>query len=164
MKDIVVVLHDIRSTHNVGAILRSCDGFGIRKVLVSGYTPYPELSHDTRLPHIRQKLTKDITKTALGAEKTVSIEYSESILDAISEYKEAGFRVVALEQDSRSTPLSTYKTHSKTLLIVGREVEGLDASLLGLCDDIVEIPMHGQKESFNLSVTTAIALYQFTEH
>ena len=67
MTEIIVIAHNIRSTHNVGSIFRGCEGFGVKKIILSGYTPYPSLATgDSRLPHIREKLTKQIHKTALG--------------------------------------------------------------------------------------------------
>lgn len=157
MPEIVVIAHNIRSTHNVGAIFRTAEGFGITKIILSGYTPYPRLAHDSRLPHISDKLTYQIHKTALGAETMVPFEYSEEI--PLKFLKENGFRLVALEQNSRSITLSEYKTPKKVALLIGEEVHGITDDLIEQCDDIIEIPMVGKKESFNVSVATGIALY-----
>ena len=94
--EIVVIAHNIRSAHNVGAILRTSDGFGVSKVYCTGYTPYPELPGDPRLPHLRQKITKQIHKTALGAEALIPLEYTETVLPLIADLKRRGFTVVAL--------------------------------------------------------------------
>lgn len=160
MPEIIVIAHNIRSTHNVGAIFRTAEGFGITKIILSGYTPYPRLAHDTRLPHISDKLTSQIHKTALGAETMVPFEYSEEI--PLKLLRESGFRLVALEQNDRSITLSEYKTPEKVALLIGEEVHGITEDLIEQCDDIIEIPMVGKKESFNVSVATGIALYALT--
>ena len=157
MPNIVVIAHNIRSTHNVGAIFRTAEGFGISKIILSGYTPYPRIVHDPRLPHISDKLTKQISKTALGAEALVPFEYAEE--PPLAELKKKGYRIVALEQAENSTLLSEYTPPENTALLLGEEVEGITPELLAQCEDIIEIPMVGKKESFNVSVATGIALY-----
>lgn len=158
MPEIIVVAHNIRSTHNVGAIFRTADGFGISKIILSGYTPYPRLATgDTRLPHIAEKLHSQIHKTALGAEDIVNFEYQES--PDIAMLKENGYRIVGLEQADRSILISKYPIPEKLALVIGEEVHGIPSELLEQCDDIIEIPMAGLKESFNVSVATGIALY-----
>ncbi len=155
--------------------MRTCEGLGVTHICFSGYTPYPsenlspkyKLDFDLtsgkselRLPHIAEKLTKQISKTALDAEKLVSF----SVHDAppIDQFKQAGFRVVALEQDENSIDIRDYKVPDKTLLVLGEEVEGISQDLLSQVDDIIEIPMTGQKESFNVSVAAGIALFHLT--
>ena len=160
MPEIIVIAHNIRSTHNVGAIFRTAEGFGISKILLTGYTPYPTLPADTRLPHISLKLTNQIHKTALGAEAIVPFEYSEAL--DLAALKEAGYRIVALEQADRSIDITTYASPEKIALLLGEEVEGITDELLAQCDDILEIPMVGQKESFNVSVAAGIAMYQLS--
>lgn len=157
MPEIIVIAHNIRSTHNVGAIFRTSEGFGVSKIILSGYTPYPTLPRDNRLPHISRKLTDQIQKTALGAETIVPFEYQE--IPGIDALKMAGYRIVGLEQDKRSIILQDYKTPDKTVLLLGEEVEGITTDMRNLCDDLIEIPMVGKKESFNVSVATGIALY-----
>jgi len=160
MPEIVVIAHNIRSTHNVGAIFRTAEGFGINKIILSGYTPYPTLAKDSRLPHISEKLTSQIHKTALGAEDLVPFEYTE--LPPLNELKEQGYRIVGLEQADYSINLSDYQSPEKIALLIGEEVHGIEAALLEQCEDILEIPMVGKKESFNVSVATGIALYALT--
>jgi tRNA G18 (ribose-2'-O)-methylase SpoU len=160
MPEIIVIAHNIRSTHNVGAIFRTCEGFGVQKIILSGYTPYPTLENDNRLPHIAEKLTSQIHKTALGAELLVPFEYQEE--PKLQLLKEAGYRIVGLEQDERSILLPNYSPTEKMVLLLGEEVHGIDISLMKQCDDLVEIPMHGKKESYNVSVATGIALYAIT--
>jgi tRNA G18 (ribose-2'-O)-methylase SpoU len=158
---LVVLAHNIRSTYNVGAILRSCEGFGVSKVIFSGYTPYPQLPSDSRLPHAVSKLTTKIAKTALGAERLVTCEYSSSVARTIQPLKKSGYLVVALEQTKSSLDLPGFTPQaSKVALLLGEEVKGVDPELLSLCDQSVEIPMFGQKESFNVAVAAGIALYQ----
>lgn len=160
MPTVIVIAHNIRSTHNVGSIFRTAEGFGVSRIILSGYTPYPVLADDTRLPHIASKLTDQIHKTALGAETLVPFEYQET--PDISSLKKAGFRIVALEQDSASIPLRAYTAPEKVALLLGEEVAGIAPDLLRRCDDIIEIPMQGQKESFNVSVAAGIALYHLS--
>lgn len=160
MPDIILIAHNIRSTHNVGSIFRTAEGFGVKRVILSGYTPYPLLERDGRLPHIAEKLTTQIHKTALGAESMVPFEYQE--LPALELFREAGYRIVGLEQHERSIPLNEYEAPEKIALILGEEVHGIEPAILDHCEDIIEIPMVGQKESFNVSVATGIALYALT--
>ncbi len=160
MPEIIVIAHNIRSTHNVGAIFRTAEGFGIHKIILTGYTPYPKLSKDSRLPHISEKLTLQIHKTALGAEAIVPFEYQEE--PDIAALKLAGYKIVGLEQAETSQLLSSYKAPEKIALILGEEVHGIPEELLKQCEDIIEIPMKGQKESFNVSVAAGIALYQLS--
>ena len=160
MPNIILIAHNIRSTHNVGAIFRTAEGFGVSKIILSGYTPYPQLTVDSRLPHIAEKLTKQISKTALGAEAIVPFEYIEQ--PPLNDLKSDGYRIVALEQDATSIPMSSYKPPAKVALLLGEEVEGITPELLAQCEDIIEIPMVGKKESFNVSVATGIALYALT--
>jgi 23S rRNA (guanosine2251-2'-O)-methyltransferase len=162
MPEIIVIAHNIRSTHNVGAIFRTSEGFGVHKIILSGYTPFPAIPHDPRLPHIAQKLTAQIHKTALGAETIVPFEHQDT--PDVATLKAEGYRIVGLEQDSRSVMLPNYQPPQKIALLLGEEVEGIEASLRSTCDDLIEIPMHGQKESYNVSVATGIALYALTTH
>jgi tRNA G18 (ribose-2'-O)-methylase SpoU len=160
MSDIIVIIHNIRSTHNVGSIFRSCEGFGVNNIILSGYSPYPTIPGDTRLPHISDKLTAQIHKTALDAETLVAFEYQESL--DLGALKADGYRIVGLEQDTRSIMINNYTTPEKIALLLGEEVEGIADDLRASCDDLIEIPMHGKKESFNVSVAAGIALYQLT--
>lgn len=160
MPEIIVIAHNIRSTHNVGALFRTAEGFGIRQIILSGYTPYPTTEHDERLPHISRKLTEQIHKTALGAEAIVPFAYQETPdIDAL---KRMGYKIVGLEQAPRSVALPDYTPPEKIALVLGEEVHGIPQELLDECEDIIEIPMKGQKESFNVSVAAGIALYQLS--
>lgn len=160
MTEIVLIVHNIRSAHNVGSLMRSADSFGVSSIIFSGYSPYPQLPHDSRLPHIARKMNALIAKTALGAEAYVPFSYEENVTVLLKRLKKEGYTIVALEQDSSSIPLPTYKSADKIALIIGEEVNGITLDLLTLCDTIVEIPMHGKKESLNVAVATGITLYQ----
>lgn len=160
MPEIIVIAHNIRSTHNVGSIFRTSEGFGVAKIILSGYTPYPSTASDTRLPHIANKLTAQIHKTALDAETIVPFEYQET--PDLHTLRAQGYRIVGLEQDDRSCMLAEYKTPDKVALLIGEEVEGITPEMRMLCDDLIEIPMVGRKESFNVSVATGIALYSLS--
>jgi len=156
----VVIAHNIRSTHNVGAILRTADGFGVSRVFCTGYTPYPTLPNDTRLPHLRDKLTAQIHKTALGAEATMPIVQSDDLTPVIDALKADSYELIALEQSPRAVMLPDFvPKQQKIALLLGEEVHGIPSDLLEQCDTIVEIPMRGKKESFNVSVAAGIALY-----
>lgn len=161
MAEIIVIAHNIRSIHNVGSIFRTAEGFGVQKIILSGYTPYPRIENDTRLPHIADKLTAQIHKTALGAEKIVPFTYLETL--DLGTLDLAGYRLIALEQDDQSTNLRDYDPPAKIALLLGEEVHGITPELLAQVDDIVEIPMQGKKESFNVSVAAGIALYALTK-
>lgn len=160
MPEIIVIVHNIRSTHNVGSIFRTCEGLGITKVILSGYTPYPKLPNDTRLPHIYNKLTDQIHKTALGAETMVPFEYQAT--PNLKALGAQGYTVIGLEQDDKSIMLPDFKAPDKIALLLGEEVSGITDELRDTCDYLIEIPMKGQKESFNVSVAAGIALYSLS--
>lgn len=163
MASIVLVLDGLRSTHNVGSILRTADGFGVSRIYLCGITPYPTNSEDKRLPHLSEKITKQISKTALGAELNLNIHYHKHILEVIEKLKIEGYSIVALEQSRKSVKLIDFLPGTKTALVVGNEVTGVDSQVLSLANKIVEIPMIGRKESFNVAVSTAIALYDLMQ-
>lgn len=160
MRQIILIAHNIRSTHNVGALFRTADGFGVESIILSGYTPAPSTANDTRLPHIHEKLNRQIHKTALGAETTVP--FTQATTPPLEALKAQGYRVVALEQAPHSQRLQDYHASQKIALLIGEEVNGISPDLLTQCDDVIEIDMVGQKESFNVSVATGIALYALT--
>ena len=131
-------------------------------MVLSGHTPYPIAEPDDRLPHIRLKLHNQIVKTALGAEKTVNWQHQVDIITYITTLKQKGYVVAALEQTHNSLHLPEFKPPEKLALIVGREVEGIEAEVLSLADMCLEIPMLGKKESFNVVQAAAMALYHCT--
>ena len=165
--DIVLILHNIRSTGNVGSILRTADGFGVRTVIFSGYTP--RVDDERVLPHLREKLNKQITKTALGAERYVANYACDDIISEIEKYRKEGYRIVGLENNIEDERLFTLcrknyerilnRVGKKVLLFLGEEVNGIDYAFYDIFDAFLEIPMKGQKESFNVSIATGICLY-----
>ncbi len=159
---LTVIAHNIRSAHNIGSIFRSCEGFGVEKLYLTGYSPYPKLQKDTRLPHITDKLTKQISKTALGAEKYLDFTHHQDLMELIVSLKDKGYVIAGLEQDKNSTVLKDFKTTDKLALIVGEELKGLTPEIRNQCEVLLEIPMFGKKESFNVAVATGIALYGLT--
>ena len=159
MKTLKLILFNIRSTYNVGAILRTCDCLGVTEVIFTGYTPFL----DKGLPHEQEKLRKQIHKTALGAEETVQWRRAD-IEDAIRNLRDDGFEIIALEQGENSLNLAdSPELLDKIALILGEEVHGISPEILAECDHLIEIPMLGQKESFNVSVATGIALWEITK-
>lgn len=158
------MLNNIRSTYNVGAILRTAEGFGVERVVLSGYTPRV---HDMNLlPHLREKLDHEIHKTALGAEEMLEIYAFDDIKAELEKLKEQRCKIVGLENNIEVNNLYAIndsklkeRLGEKIVLILGEEVNGIDAELYDLIDLFVEIPMRGQKESFNVSVAAGIAMY-----
>jgi len=161
----VLILPNIRSVINVGAMFRTADAVGIDKIYLVGYTPAPM----DRFGRIR----KDLAKSALGAEKTVPWELCvrQNLTQLIRELKEAGFQIIAVEQDPKSVDYKKVKAKEKNAFIVGAEVEGLSRGCLDMCDVIVEIPMQGKlarnrlpgeggKESLNVATSLGIALFR----
>jgi len=161
MRALVVIAHNMRSTHNVVSLLRTAEGFGIQKVYFTGYTPYPKLpKNDTRLPHLAAKLDKAIQKTALGAEKLVNWEHCEDVFIVLDKLKSEGYYVCALEQTKHSIALKDFTPPAKTALVLGSEVTGIPDDILKECTAALVIPMYGKKESFNVVQAAAIALYE----
>lgn len=148
-REIVLVLPDIRSLHNVGSFFRTADAFGVSKIYLTGITGTPDSLRGNK-----------IEKTSLGAEKFIPWEYAKKPQTPISKLQKEGYQIVALEQARGSKKLNRVKFKNKVALIVGNEVKGLPRPILKQADLIVEIPMHGKKESLNVSVAGGIALYR----
>lgn len=159
MRSVVLVVYNVRSALNVGSILRTADGLGVAKVYLCGYTPYPSGQGDTRLPHLAAKTSRQIHKTALGAEDSVIWHYGPDVQKTFDKLKAQGYELVALEQTDEAIDLRKLNPDGQIALIVGSEVGGLPQTVLGICDRQVYIPMSGKKESFNVAVAAAIALY-----
>ena len=161
--EMMVVLHNIRSCYNVGAILRTCEGFGVKRAILSGYTP--RINDKNLLPHLREKLNHEIHKTALGAEEMLDIYASDDIISELRRLKGEGWQIVGLENNIEeklyqlgSSELKE-RLSGKVALVLGEEVNGIDDVLYDIIDLFVEIPMRGRKESFNVSVAAGIAMY-----
>jgi 23S rRNA (guanosine2251-2'-O)-methyltransferase len=159
MNKLALVVHNVRSCHNVGSILRSADAFGVEEVFLTGYTPYPALKNDSRLPHLAAKISRQIHKTALGAEETLNWRQESDVFSLINQLRQDGYAIIALEQTPEARNLADFSSLKNTALIVGREVEGIEPEVLKVTDEAVQIPMLGQKESLNVAVAAAIALY-----
>lgn len=158
-RKIVLIAHDVRSAHNVGSILRTADGFGIETVYLTGYTPYPVSFKDKRLPHVAKRAEEQIVKTALGAEKTVKWQHEASVLELLHKLKKERFLLAALEQTASAIDLRGFSAEGNIALIIGSEIGGIQQNLLKEMDIHLSIPMLGSKESFNVSVAAAVALY-----
>jgi 23S rRNA (guanosine2251-2'-O)-methyltransferase len=148
-KDFFVIAHNIRSLYNVGSIFRTADAFGVTKIYFTGYTGTP------KNPNHAIK----ISKSALGAEQWVPWEYGYSPARLIKRLKAQGIKIVALEIAPKSIKINKFKPKFPLALILGEEVRGVSKTLLKLCDQTVEIPMVGKKESLNVSVAFGIASY-----
>jgi 23S rRNA (guanosine2251-2'-O)-methyltransferase len=147
----IVWLHNIRSMHNVGSVFRTADAFGIKEIILSGYTPIPP--------------RPEITKTALGAEKSVKWSSFLTILDANLYLKELNYLLVGLEQTDSSILINNLpiQESTKICLISGNEITGIDDQIIPILDHIVEIPQYGKKHSLNVSIATGIALFSIHE-
>jgi 23S rRNA (guanosine2251-2'-O)-methyltransferase len=156
-KQLFLVLHDIRSAYNVGAIFRTADGAGVSRIYLSGYTSCPA---DGAKEH-KTKADKMIEKTALGAEKAVAWEKCDDLEKLLEKLKKDNCAVVALEKTGEGIALEKFKAAFPMALILGNEVEGIAEKILEKCDAVVSIPMRGQKESLNVSVAAGIAIYEF---
>jgi 23S rRNA (guanosine2251-2'-O)-methyltransferase len=148
---ITLILHNIRSVHNVGAIFRTADAVGVEEIILSGYTPTPlDRFH---------RLRKDFVKTALGAECSVPWRQARSLVPEIKKLQMRSVQVVAVEQAARAVPYKMFTPAVKTALVLGNEVRGLSQAVLRACDAVVYIPMRGSKESLNVSVAAGVVLY-----
>ena len=151
MQEIAVLLHNIRSAHNVGSIFRTADAAGVAKVFFSGYTPSPV----DRFGYAR----KDVAKVALGAEKFVPWEYQKDPYAIITPLRDKGWHIVGVEQDAHAIDYRTLKISRPTLFVLGNEVRGISPALRKKCDTLIEIPMRGKKESLNVAVAAGIVLF-----
>lgn len=152
-RDTRILLHDIRSVYNVGAIFRTADAIGVTKIYLSGFTPTPLDRFNQPRP--------DFAKCALGSEKTVAWEYVKSPTTLINRLKKEGTQVISVEQDKKSVDYKKVKPAQKSLVILGNEVSGVSKRVLSKSDVIAEIPMRGLKESLNISVSAGIVLFRF---
>lgn len=150
MKNIVVLLQNIRSVHNVGSVFRTADGAGISKVVCCGYTSTPE--------------HKRMHKVSLGSEKSVLWEQNDSVLDACKKLKEKGFEICAIETgEDAENMFKTIIDSQKIALVFGHEVDGITGDVLDFADRTLKIPMRGIKDSLNISVAAGIAIYHFAK-
>lgn len=146
---LVVVLDNIRSLNNIGSVFRTCDAFRIEKIILCGITAQP--------PH------REIHKTAIGATETVMWEYEKDVVTAVSKLALNGYETVVIEQTENSVMLNDFKVNvnAKYAIIMGNEVEGVQQSVINLCNAVVEVPQIGTKHSLNISVCTGVVLWEF---
>ena len=150
----ILFAHNIRSMHNVGALFRTSDAFGIHSLFLSGFTPTPP--------------RPEISKTALGSEETVSWKKIENPLEEIDSLKHKSYKIYGLEQTFQSKLLTEFKIQEpekeqKICVILGNEVTGIDEVLIDKIDRFIEIPQFGSKHSLNVSVAAGVLLYAFLE-
>lgn len=150
-KENILILHNIRSVENVGAMFRTADAAGIDKIYLTGYTPAP-------IDRFGRK-RKDLAKSALGAEEFVPWEYKKTILPLLAKLKKQNYFLIAVEQDKDSIDYRKVKLKNKNVFLMGTEVTGIQKNILKKCDVIAEIPMHGKKESLNVSVALGVVLF-----
>lgn len=152
----VLILYNIRSTHNVGSLFRSADGAGFTRIILSGYTPTPIDKYGRN--------RNDIAKTALGAQLSLPWQQVADLPDFLNEAKKNGYLISAIEQAPNSVHYKNVNQKSKgfekQILILGNEVTGIDSKILDLCDQVIEIPMAGNKESLNVGVAGAIVMFE----
>lgn len=151
----ILILHNLRSAHNVGAVFRTAEAAGIKKIFLTGYTPAP-LDRFGR-PN------KEITKTALGAEQTIVWKAREDIFALLDELAAAGFQILALEQAKDAVDYRQVSPAAKTALILGNEVSGIAPEILARCDQIIQILMRGKKESLNVAVAAGVVLFRLLD-
>ena len=147
----ILILHNIRSVENVGAMFRTADAAGINKIYLTGYTPTP-------LDRFGRK-RGDLAKSALGAEEFVPWEQKKNVSTLLAKLKEEKYFIIGIEQDEKSVDYKKVLLKDKNIFIMGAEVTGIPKNILQKCDIIAEIPMHGKKESLNVSVALGIALF-----
>ena len=160
MVQLVLILDNIRSAANVGSILRTADSAGVKQVYCCGITPYPKALKDDRDPVVSARNTREIAKTALGAERSVKIEYTSGTTEAIAKCRAEGRTIYGLEQTPNSTNLMHETARLPAALVLGNDVSGVSAESLNECDSVLEIPQAGDKESLNVAVAAGIAVYQ----
>ncbi|KKP89189.1 MAG: tRNA/rRNA methyltransferase (SpoU) [Berkelbacteria bacterium GW2011_GWA2_35_9] len=158
---IILVLDNIRSLYNVGAILRTADACNIEKVVLCGMTGTDEMKNPS-LAKIKNSLGK-IEKTAIGAEKSVMWEYHKDILEYLSKISKT-YQIISLELTGRAEQYNTIKYQFPLALVVGHEIKGVDKKILKLSDNIIMLPMLGKKNSLNVSVATGVALYYLVSY
>lgn len=155
-KEFCLILHNIRSAHNVGAIFRTADGCGVSHIYLTGYTPTPP---DGTRP-FTTKPERALIKTALGAQDFVKWSKVENVDEVFHDLKKRNFQIVALEQTEKSIDYKNFQPVFPLALVLGNEPEGIDEITLQKCDVAIDIPMRGQKKSLNVSVASGIAMYE----
>lgn len=145
----IIIIPNIRSAHNVGAMFRTADGAGVDKIYLTGYSPCP--------PH------PQLDKVSLGAEKWMPWEYFRQTSRLLNKLKKEGYNIVALEETKKSQDLFSYRPKFPLALIVGNEKTGVPKTILKFCSGAIQIPMRGHKTSLNVSVAAGIAMYNISQ-
>lgn len=158
-----LLLLDVRSTYNVGAISRTCAAFGVQSIGVTRATPHPKINNDSRLPHVANRADSQIAKTALGAQKHIDFFVINDLKKLLNDYKHKGYTVYGLEHNHTAHDLRTVTPTEPWVLIAGNETEGIGTDVLGMCDATIEIATTNNKKSLNVSVAASIALYALTK-
>lgn len=152
MNNKILILDNIRSAENVGAIFRTSDAVGIDEIILSGTTPDPIDRFGRPNPKV--------AKSALGAEKTISWRHLSSVLTEVKNLKKNGYQIIAIELAENSTDYKKVVSDEKVVFILGSETDGISKNILDISDIVAEIPMQGEKESLNVSVSAGIALFR----
>lgn len=147
---IVIILDNVRSAHNVGSVFRTSDAFLIEQIMLCGICPVPPKN--------------EIRKTALGATESVDWQYFNDSADCIKGLKEKGYTIISIEQADNAIDLNNYSIEKsrKIALVFGNEVNGVSDKIINLSDSVIEIPQHGTKHSFNVSVSVGIVLWDLS--
>ena len=145
---VVVVLENIRSAYNVGSVFRTSDAFLVEAIYITGYSAKP--------PH------KEIKKTALGAEETVTWQHFPSAKEAVAQLRKLGYKILAVEQVENSLKLNqlNWDGESKLAVVFGNEVTGVEQSTIEICDGCLEIPQLGMKHSLNIATAAGVVLWE----
>ena len=162
MPEIYLIAHNIRSAHNIGSLMRTAEGLGVKKLYITGYSPYPRKIDDQRLPHIALKLDRQIQKTSLDSQQTLDWEQIDDIYQVVKSLNHQFIPLAVLEQTKDAVEIHKFQGPEKLALLIGSEVDGVSSELIKIADYKLIIPMFGQKESFNVVQATAMALYQLT--
>ena len=146
-----LILENIRSAYNVGAIFRTADGAGVSKIFLVGYTPAPIDRFG--------RPQSEIHKTSLGASAVIEWEKSDDITEVITALQADDVQVVAVEQTADAVQLQNFTVPETVAYILGNEIDGVSVEACQLSDVVLEIPMLGSKESLNVSVAAGVVMY-----
>ncbi|MFT5832259.1 MAG: 23S rRNA (guanosine2251-2'-O)-methyltransferase [Candidatus Paceibacteria bacterium] len=146
-----LILENIRSAHNVGAMFRTADGAGVDKIFLVGYTPTPIDRFG--------RPQSEISKTSLGACDVIPWEQFQTSTEVVMQLQSEGFVVAAVELTEGSISLKAFKVPPKVAYLMGNEVVGVEEETVKVCDVVVDLPMLGVKESLNVATTAGIVMY-----
>lgn len=148
---LTIVLDNIRSLHNVGAVFRTSDAFRVERIMLCGITATPP--------------SAEIHKTALGAEDVVQWQYFPDTMEVVALLKSEGYQVFSVEQCEGSIALQDFKVQEgkRYAVVMGNEVKGVQQQVVDAGDGAIEIPQFGTKHSLNVSVTTGMVIWEFAK-